>query len=294
MDFLLTAVFQSLAVLSLCLVYLLFLSSDNYILRTRIDKIRARANLTEVEDAPPVASVASDDTKGPDEYDDSDLMELFNSSTLSFFVLRPHYSLFVAAFNNVTGEKPVALWLASPWALYLLLGAKLIRPSSMLFAYVGLMIVLRLALVLGKWVALLRRLRSVVAALEWQPRRWMRGVAVRAGVLLFLSLQLTAEQWLSPVTVQRVESLFVLVFVLVCFMTGRSYLALLWALLVSSVTSAIPFFRSTFSIVCPWSESGLCPIQIGRFFVASEFLLLVASLPRITIQQQMGDQRPQL
>ena len=41
------------------------------------------------------------------------------NATLSLLALRPHYSLFVPGPFNTNGTNPIALWIASPWAVYL-------------------------------------------------------------------------------------------------------------------------------------------------------------------------------
>jgi hypothetical protein len=173
-----------LSVLSVMLMYLLFLSADNHRLVTALN--RTKHNETALKQA-------HEEEEGEDdllEDMDSDWLSLTPLSNTSLLLLRPHYSLFgtqdaaVSVFTNDMSSVLSALWLCSPYSIYLLLLKQHgVSPSLVVAAYVLFLL----------FVIVLRRLAPRhtrwTRLFDWTPRKWFRGVLLRTGALVVLSLR---------------------------------------------------------------------------------------------------------
>lgn len=262
-----------LAMLSLSCIYLLFLQSDNFLLRKRLESLNASQSFDE--------KMEMDDTTQKILFPISDLVKTYNDS-FSFGIMRPHYLILLQ--ENITAQA-IGWWLFTPFSLL----------PRMLEDATGVSFVLPVSLaVYAMFLGLLRMIRhwkgeyGWMAFVETSPRRWIKGFLFRSSILIFLSLERYAMDLLpsvlSPEWTERVYSISLIVFVLGCFMvSGTTYLALLWSLLVQMLIGLVPFFaRSTFPLFCPWRSAELeCTVSITRFVVVSEWCLLVWFLPRI-------------
>lgn len=268
-----------LSLMSVMLMYLLFLSADNHRLLISLNKTLHNESQPEMDEADALVEELTDDLAWPGATNTS---QLLNEALL---LLRPHYSLFMpSSFSSSTPfviEEPwlPALWLFSPHAVYVLvLQQHGIAPSGVVFSYAVMLCVL---LVLKRWSS---RFAAYAQLAELSLGRWLRGLLVRCIVFAALALHVSLKTWLDPASQSRVSSAFVLLFISACFLRGKSFLALLWCLLVSSLTQLAPFFRTAFALPwCPWLEDGVCQLQVGEFFVVSEFLLFVFSPIRVLL-----------
>lgn len=308
-----------LSVTSVLLVYLLVLSADNHRLAVSLNKTRVNSSNNNNTDNINNSSVNTDnqtilqtkeeeDDEDDDELDVADLLagddewlwralpSAVSNSTL--FLLRPHYSLFFSSdahsrssvLMSASSDSTVFLtlvWLCSPYFIYILLLQQHGFPPSILVASYALLLA-----VLAVLRALLQmcgggnsRLLFWTRVVDASPARWLRGFGVRALVLSVLILHFSLRNLLSAQTQHILQNVFILCFISACFLRGKSFLALLWCLFVSGATQLSPFFRSSFALPwCPWLQgAGSCHIQVGEFFVVSEFLLFVCSPIRIVM-----------
>ena len=280
-----------LVMLGVAVSYLTSLSAENYSLRASLAQARggvlpAATKLEEHIDEEqkelnePETEKETSSKEDEEEDDVGEVLAPLANATLSLLALRPHYSLFVPGPFNTNGTNPIALWIASPWAVYLLFASRFVSPALLVLSYAGLLVVVRLvSLCISSPTA-----RAYLRQLEWSPGAWFRGVWLRLLVLGFLSAELTLEEFLPPWARDSLESTFVILFIGCCFLTGRTYLSLMWTVLISSSIQSIPFFRTTFSVFCPWMADGYCRVEIGKFFVASEFLLTAMAMPNMAFR----------
>ena len=255
--------------LSVCVIYLLFLSSDNHLLRERISAHNISVSSPSVNDTE--GKVDSFESIGGEGEFES-LFGDWNESSL-FMVFRPHYSLFLPGPLSNNGTNPIGLWLFSPYAMYVLLARPFVPPSYIVLAYALLLIVI---IVIRRFWASFFWMRVI----ETTPRRWLKGVGLRLALLVFLSCEMLIVEHFDPVIQNRIATVFLLVFILGCFLSGRSYISLMWSLFVSSAIESIPLFKTHFPLFNPWSDTALM-VPIGKFFIASEWGLLMLSLPAV-------------
>lgn len=281
--------------LGMAVLYLLFVQAENHLLREKLGAMNVSSDMGEVGrgGGGRNGTLVEKDADGEEEGEDMGvgmmpLMESmddfwmvaqggFNSS-FSFFLFRPHYSIFVPSPLRQNGTNPIGLWLLSPYCMYLALAQQFVRVSTLLYAYCLVLVLLQiLKRFIGTpfWMSLV----------EPTPRVWLKGVLFRTGLLVFLSAEIFLMETFveNPAVLEYISSLFVLLFIVGCFFSGRSYLALMWSLFVSSAIHAIPLFSTEFPLFCPWRETD-CMVPIGKFFVASEWGLLMLALPHVRME----------
>ena len=249
--------------LSVCVIYLLFLSSDNQ---------RLREMLLEHNLSLALPGGGGEGELGVRGVDDN-VFPLDWNATVGLFVLRPHYALFLPGPLNRDGTNPIGLWLLSPYALYVVVLQAYVNASTIVYAYCVFLVVLQV---------FKRRYgqRFWMLFVETTPRRWLKGVAFRTLLLCFLSAEIYLMENFSPEIQDRVASFFLLFFITGCFFSGRSYISLMWSLFVSGAVDSIPVFQTPFPLFSPWKDVDSM-VPIGKFFVASEWGLLMLSLPSV-------------
>jgi hypothetical protein len=257
--------------LSVCVIYLLFLSSDNHLLRERIAAYNITAiNMTVEGKAEETGSIGDLLFDGESKEGDA-FFGHWNESL--FMVFRPHYSLFLPGPLHTNGTNPIGLWLLTPYAMYIVLLHPYVPASHVVLAYALLLIVIQI--VRRFWGSFFW-----MRVVETTPGRWLKGVGFRLALLMFLSSEMIMIEHFDAATQNQIASFFLLIFILGCFLSGRSYISLMWSLFVSSAIDSIPLFKTPFPLFNPWSETALM-VPIGKFFIASEWGLLMLSLPAV-------------